>query len=338
MKIFNPIVEKYAFMPPKNDLDTNILDYFNNKIKIQNVYILNFGLLQSGEYYIPFYHLCYNGNKQKNNIFNEKTIIFSHGNGESIFTILNMCIKMTSYFECDIIVYDYTGYSISCSKNNILNGDDKYYTKSFFNILNQGIEGKYHATNQIKPSIKNTYKNILSVFEHVRSNCVNNNLNNIIIMGHSLGCSPSTYITSRINIKVNKVILICPFSTPSHVKFSFNASTGFNNLKYIKKILSPIIIYHLYYDIVIPYINSLDLFNHIDGNISSQQYKKAKIKHIENFIFDESSRIFKLTKNNININHNLYIDYSEYNNYNHGTILCEDLSLNKIFNILNNRI
>jgi hypothetical protein len=94
---------------------------------------------------------------------NRKTIIYSHGNATDIGGMSLMQCYLARGLDINVVMYDYSGY------------------------------GESGGT----PLESNTYSDIETVFAYVLENVADNNPNNIIIYGQSVGSGPSCYLCSR---------------------------------------------------------------------------------------------------------------------------------------------
>ena len=112
-----------------------------------------------------------------------KTIIYSHGNATDIGAMYFMQIIMAKGLQCNIIMYDYSGYGES-----------------------GGV-----------PLEHNTYNDIEMVYDYALDNVVKNKEEkNLIVYGQSVGSGPSCYICNK-RPKVGGLILHSPFMSGMRV-------------------------------------------------------------------------------------------------------------------------
>ena len=114
-----------------------------------------------------------------------KTIIISHGNATDIGAMFPIQVVMAHSLDCDVVVYDYSGYGES-----------------------GGI-----------PTECATYRDIEAVYEYTLDNVTSNqNPKNIILYGQSVGSGPCCYLISRKNAEpMGGLILHSPFTSGMRV-------------------------------------------------------------------------------------------------------------------------
>ena len=108
------------------------------------------------------------------------------------------------------------------------------------------------------------YKRIENVYEYVTKYY---DIENIILMGHSIGSCPSVWLASRITLLA--IVLIAPITSVRTQAADFVPFCGscfamiikerFNNLAHIKHINSPLLIFHGEDDEVVNYLRSKQL-------------------------------------------------------------------------------
>lgn len=103
-----------------------------------------------------------------------KTILFSHGNASDCGIMANLYILIAARLKVNVVAYDYTGYGIA--RFDLMNPD-----------LNPGKGRPY----LIRPTEKQTYKDIEAVYEYILSHAgfkvVNDPSKELIIYGQSVG-------------------------------------------------------------------------------------------------------------------------------------------------------
>lgn len=164
-------------------------------------------------------------------LYNKKYAIFFHGNAEDI----NLSYEILKYIRysigCNVIAPEYPGY------------------------------GMYPG----RPNQEQIYEDSIIIYDFL-VNTVKIPWRNLILIGRSLGTSPSTYLSSQ--REVAGLVLISPmYSIKRVVKdligkilSSFIVDT-FENYKYIPNVKSPILIIHGQNDVLINYKHSIDLYN-----------------------------------------------------------------------------
>ena len=144
------------------------------------------------------------------------------------------------------------------------------------------------------------YKQIENVYEYIRKYY---DINNVILMGHSIGSCPSVWLASRIDLLA--IVLIAPIiSVKTQAAdlvpfcgscFAMIVKERFNNLTYIKSVSCPLLIIHGDEDEVVNHLRSKQL-----GLVYGKDY---------------------MLSIHISRNHNNILDYQLI-----GTELCEFLS------------
>ena len=163
------LIGKAAFPFPK----------YSQKLPLSEHHIINrkgFKMLNTTSYgRIPSYYHTYNGEHK-----HDFVILYSHGNAEDLFQCLPLVKKMSDQLCCDVMAYDYVGYSISQFAGQCPSEDACY--ESILSVL-----GELHDGLKIP-------------------------LNKIVIYGRSIGTGPSIYLASRkhLNGKFAGVVLESP--------------------------------------------------------------------------------------------------------------------------------
>jgi hypothetical protein len=218
---------------------------YNEKFKIQNNYKIKYDDLieknidngKNDEFINMLYY---------KHPISDKIIIYSHGNGGSIYDRQDE-MKYLSQF-CSIIMYDYSGYG----KSNGL------------------------------PNEKNVYSNILQVWKYI-TNKLKYTSQNIILYGESLGGSISLHLASELkNYCPKNIIIRSSFSSINdlaHVYFNwipniiidFLTINKFNSKEKIKNINNDVQIYifHSKNDNLIPYSQAIQLLNNSNNSNNS---------------------------------------------------------------------
>eukprot|EP00551_Chaetoceros_affinis_P004025 CAMPEP_0203677730 /NCGR_PEP_ID=MMETSP0090-20130426/29296_1 /ASSEMBLY_ACC=CAM_ASM_001088 /TAXON_ID=426623 /ORGANISM="Chaetoceros affinis, Strain CCMP159" /LENGTH=467 /DNA_ID=CAMNT_0050544709 /DNA_START=439 /DNA_END=1842 /DNA_ORIENTATION=- len=142
-----------------------------------------------------------------------KTIIYSHGNATDIGAMYFMQVVLAKGLQCNVIMYDYSGYGES-----------------------GGV-----------PLENNTYNDVEMVYDHAINNVVQNgDERQIVIYGQSVGSGPSCYICSQ-KPSVGGLILHSPFMsgmrvlTPSRALACLDIFPNINRIKYVK---CPVMVIH----------------------------------------------------------------------------------------------
>jgi len=195
---------------------------------------------------IPSYYQSYCGNHKRNYV-----ILYSHGNGEDLFQCLPLLKKMSDQLQCDVMAYDYVGYSTS------------------------------QFTGQC-PSEDGCYESIQSALRELR--VVHKiPLNKIVIYGRSIGTGPSIYLASRehLNGKFAGVILESPML--SGIKAALGPTTSASILRpfdlfksdgRVGKIDNKVAIMHGAYDQVISVNHSEQLFDKLNDPYELKIFEK----------------------------------------------------------------
>jgi len=140
-----------------------------------------------------------------------KTIIYSHGNATDIGGMSLMQCYLARGLEVNVVMYDYSGY------------------------------GESGGT----PLEDNTYSDIETVYKYVLEELAENDPNNIIVYGQSVGSGPSCYICSR--KPAGGLILHSPFMSGIRVLTPSRALAPldiFPNIDRIKRVNCPVMIIH----------------------------------------------------------------------------------------------
>ncbi len=220
-----------SFSSIDNQITTTL---FPNPAHITTAEIENLGKL-------PNYKFSYVTSTNKNKIsmleikpdfcINNKIIVYSHGNGENLYTIHAFMSELANSLNVPIIVYDYIGYGAS-----------------------QGI-----------PSEGGCYESIHTVVDYVIKS---NPKKEVLLIGTSLGTGVVTeYITSTNWTK--PVLLMAAYkSIPRVVADSFMIGwffrhNHFDSINKIHKAKCPILFIHGKSDTLIPYQHSVDLYKEL---------------------------------------------------------------------------
>lgn len=123
-----------------------------------------------------------------------------------------------------------------------------------------------------KPSEKSFYNDGLSVFNYVLNNH-NISAEKIILLGRSIGAATAIYVASK--IKPGKLIIVTPFESvwamvPTIFKFfmvtKIFLKNKFDNIKYIKDVICPVLILSASHDEMIPFEQVKNLYSVIGNN------------------------------------------------------------------------
>ncbi len=197
------------------DASENNLDYkFDTKIKDNpKNYIPTLILLTSSEY------------------ISKNFCIYFHGNAEDIFIARELADKIRFYFDFNMILVEYPGYSLY------------YDEKNCDTIL----------------------ENSLIVFDFLVEE-MGISSENILVVGRSIGTAPATYLGSKRNPE--GIILISPFTSIRSIAerlvggvFKYLISEKFENINYVKDISCPVLFIHGQIDELIPFDHTLNLAN-----------------------------------------------------------------------------
>lgn len=163
------------------------------------------------------------------------TILFSHGNAETLYRAKNWFEK---YFlekipNVNVLIYEYTG-----------------YTKTNPDYL-------YHHS---PPSEESLYENINAAYEFL-INDLNFSRKQIILFGRSLGTGPTLDLASRED--VGGVILQSAFLSVYRVAVNFRIGVcgdKFLNYQKVEKVKCPIMLIHGVDDEIVPFEHSVELY------------------------------------------------------------------------------
>ena len=144
---------------------------------------------------------------------NTKTIIYSHGNATDIGAMHFMQVIIAKGLQCNVIMYDYSGYGES-----------------------GGV-----------PLEGNTYTDIETVYDYTLEHVVRDNIErNIILYGQSVGGGPSCYLASK-KVNLGGLILHSAFMSGMRVLTSSRALACldiFPNITRIKNVNCPVLVIH----------------------------------------------------------------------------------------------
>lgn len=202
---------------------------------------------------------------------NNKTVLYFHGNSYNI-SYREYMIKICSLLKLNLLLVDYRGYGKSDGK------------PSSTNILRDAKLACNFLLTRTEPS-------------------------NIIIWGESLGGTPAAYAASR--IQCSSLLLFSTFASLHELISSYDTSVSSiiyglvrvvtqdidydtNNLEFISKVTSPVLILHSKEDTLIPYVNAeklLDSVKHsnksiitIRGDHDSPKLNMDNIKQMIEFL------------------------------------------------------
>ena len=207
------IVEKQAFMPPGEQEVPTLLKCKATLYKVES---------ESG-FEIPI--LVHRNDKGPGDYKEKFTIIFSHGNAESITLLDNFAAEISEILNVNVVLYEYVGYPFSPGK----------------------------------PTEKNTYEAAEAVLRFVKET-LEVPENQIVLMGHSLGSGPSVHMALR---GAGGLILVSPFCSAISVVLDSGVLSPFDifkNLKKIHKVEVPTLILHGKNDEVISYEHAKRLY------------------------------------------------------------------------------
>lgn len=140
------------------------------------------------------------------------TILYSHGNGADLGSVIVVCIWLAKNIRCNILAYDYSGYGRSSGK----------------------------------PSEKKIYADIEAAYNLLLQN-YNTLPEDIILMGQSLGSAPTLDLASRKAVK--GVVVQSGFASALNVAFPRDELTSrccdvFENISKIDKVTCPLLVIH----------------------------------------------------------------------------------------------
>mmetsp|Transcript_36441 Transcript_36441/g.56567 ORF Transcript_36441/g.56567 Transcript_36441/m.56567 type:complete len:272 (-) Transcript_36441:187-1002(-) len=161
------------------------------------------------------------------------TVIYSHGNAEDVGLSIFHLDRMAEVCDCNILAYEYPGYSIS--------------------------DGE--------PSEQNCYEAIRAAFDYV-TNTLMVDPANVVLMGRSLGSGPTVDMAScELAKNVGGVILQSPLESGIRAVMGFYPSYGlypldiFRNYAKVHLIRCPVFILHGTDDRVVPCDNGRALYS-----------------------------------------------------------------------------
>ena len=170
---------KIDFRPPKFEINNYFLSLDKNVIKNNTIIpeIKELHFVKSKHTVIPLFF--YNYNKEA------PTIIISHSESSDIFQYENFCSLIVEEIRCNVIVYDYSGFSCSIVSNT--RGAIK-----FSDIL-EGIK----VGNKYAPTYDMSNYNTLSVCEYAKIKLALN-MDKLVLFGVSFGVSQSLYLCNHL--------------------------------------------------------------------------------------------------------------------------------------------
>ena len=177
---------------------------------------------------------------------NRPTILWSHGNAETIGTAFPLLQYLNRNEGIGFIAYDYPGYGLSEGKPN-----------------EQGCYANIEATWKFLTEDKKIAPE------------------NIIILGQSVGSGPSTYLAEKVinaGTPPSALILISPFTSINRVPFGVNVfpNDRFSNISRIKNITCPLLIIHGDKDKVISQSHGKELFEKSPLDATKKQFLDLK--------------------------------------------------------------
>ena len=170
-------------------------------------------------------------------------VLYSHGNHEILSQIMPWIneFKENNY---SILAYDYAGYG--------------------------GSSGRA-GTAQAKSDIEAAYK-FLTETEKIPAR-------NIIVAGYSVGSGPSTYLACK--YPVRKLVMIAPFASASEALLPFDVPFNrFRNAELLSGKKVNLLLFHGTSDTIVPYRNSLKIYEKSAGLKTLKTYKGADHKNI----------------------------------------------------------
>lgn len=192
-----------------------------------------------------------NGIYQTSEIGNETCILFSHGNGE--FLDPDSMNVLSKRFGLPVVGYEYSGYGVLCEE---------------------------------RTTEENIYENIKKCYNYM----IRKQVNDIILMGFSLGCAPTIELASKYKNKIKKVILVSPFTRPVDVlglSFLKSFIDIFDNIEKIDKIEAPITFFHGKNDRVINISHSVALHGKLKKSKNNRLIKIKNCGHNDIFNNDD---------------------------------------------------
>jgi len=169
------------------------------------------------------------------------TFLYSHGNAEDLSYIIDDIVKLSNILNVNIVAYDYSGYGSSSGKDGAV----------------------------LKPSERNCFMNIESVYKHMKSKW-NIPAKRIILYGHSIGTGPTCYLASHpsYSCEIHGVILQSPIKSAIRVVFSTFITLPFDifvNQNCIRRIRGKLLIIHGTRDAVVPFSHGMELWKLANG-------------------------------------------------------------------------
>ena len=174
----------------------------------------------------------------------EKTIIFSHGNGEDLGNLKSF-LKFWSTDNIELIAYDYPGYGLS--------------------------EGK--------PSEQGCYDAIECLYKKVTGE-MGRDPASIIIWGRSLGTGPSLYLSSK--YEVGGMILETPFLSAfrSVTQIPLLPWDRFRNFEQTQNVRCPSLVVHVTLDEVVPFRQGVQIYSELPDPKKFLEVKGAQHNNI----------------------------------------------------------
>jgi predicted alpha/beta hydrolase family esterase len=182
----------------------------------------------------------------RGNVNANKVIIFSYGNASSLEHVIPLLYEISRFTGFSVIGYDYLGYGWS----------DLAAPQSLFSFLTS-----LFIDNGTFPSEQGCYESVGAVADHLTR--LGYKKRDIIIMGNSIGCGPSTELAKSGDF--NSLVLVSPFKSAISTVHDSCASSALDIFVNVEKIAQcgRVLIFHAIDDAVISVDHSHELYNQV---------------------------------------------------------------------------
>jgi len=157
-------------------------------------------------------------------------MLYCHSNAEDLGRVFLFCQALRSHFQVHVLAVEYPGYGLCRGKADAESVTANTFVA--FNFIRQTLQWP---------------------------------LEDILILGRSIGCGPALRLASR--HKIGGLILICPFKSVKDLcadyighQLGSYVTERFHNLRAMEAVKSPVLLVHGRQDIIVPHTHSLCLY------------------------------------------------------------------------------